>query len=320
MCVLKITHKHTYSQSLLWHLTQFWKSGSWHLLPFILHVSLSFLLRLGFHVFLHCTESHQTICIKCSHGEYQPGWTDKARCLQQKYCDPSQSTERDLCYLPQLVLLKSCLQQFFMIFLIRKYTLWPSVKGFMKRLENPVAEEPCRCIPILQCSPINCEYCERIPTCAAGHGLEPDSGEMHSSRAEERQLELYLKKCWLQNPFMGGRSVWHVKKASFLLATKQNHANSGLGKFPHTGTYAHTQAHTVDLWRPTRMSSLPKMSSLHQENMWFSIPYIACIRTRMHICSCLHHDQHHHGGSSVWRKLGWETEGSWVKPQCKVIW
>lgn len=117
----------------------------------------------------------------------------------------------------------------------------------MKRLENPVAEEPCRCIPILQCSPINCEYCERIPTCAAGHGLEPDSGELHSrkSRAEELQLELYLKKnCCLQNPFMGGRSVWHVRKASFQLATKQNHANSGLGKFllvhicTHTGTHS----------------------------------------------------------------------------------
>lgn len=54
MCVLKITHKHTYSHSLLWHLTQFWKSGSWSCypfwphhslimdLPFIHHVSLSF--------------------------------------------------------------------------------------------------------------------------------------------------------------------------------------------------------------------------------------------------------------------------------------
>lgn len=258
MCVLKITHKHTYSQSLLWHLTQFWKSGIWSCypywphhslimdLPFIPHVSLSFFLRLGFHVFSHCTESHQTICVKCSHGEYQPGWTDKARCLQQKYCDPSQSTERDLRYLPQLVLLKSCLQQFFTIFLIRKYTLWPSVKGFMERPENPVAEEPCRCFSSLQCSPINCEYCERIPTCAAGHGLEPDSGELHSwkSLAEEHQLELYLKKCWLQSPFMGGRSVWHVRKATFLLAKKLNHANSGLGKFPHTGTHMHTHRHT----------------------------------------------------------------------------
>ncbi|XP_003967942.2 tumor necrosis factor receptor superfamily member 11A isoform X2 [Takifugu rubripes] len=98
----------------------------------------------GFHVFSHCTESHQTICVKCSSGEYQPGWTDKARCLQQKYCDP--------------------------------------IKGFMERPENPVAEEPCRCFPGLQCSPINCEYCERIPTCAAGHGLEPDSESVHGRK------------------------------------------------------------------------------------------------------------------------------------------
>lgn len=45
---------------------------------------------------------------------------------------------------------------------------------------------------------------------------------------------------------MGGRSARHVRKASFLLATKLNLANSGLGKFPHTGTHihAHTHKHT----------------------------------------------------------------------------
>ncbi|XP_044031487.1 tumor necrosis factor receptor superfamily member 11A isoform X2 [Siniperca chuatsi] len=58
------------------------------------------------------------------------------RCLQQKFCDPG--------------------------------------KGFMERPENPVAEEPCRCRPKLQCCPINCEYCEKIPTCSAGYGLEVD--------------------------------------------------------------------------------------------------------------------------------------------------
>lgn len=85
-------------------------------------------------MFSDCTESDQTICRKCYPGEYQPSWTDKTRCLQQKLCD--------------------------------------KVKGFMDRPENPVAEEPCRCVPGLQCSPINCEYCERIPTCRAGYGLE----------------------------------------------------------------------------------------------------------------------------------------------------
>ncbi|XP_070842085.1 tumor necrosis factor receptor superfamily member 11A [Chaetodon trifascialis] len=90
----------------------------------------------GFRVFSDCTDSDETKCVKCNRGEYQPSWTDKMRCLQQKFCDP--------------------------------------VKGFMERPENPVAEELCRCIPGLQCYPINCEYCERIPTCSAGYGLEGD--------------------------------------------------------------------------------------------------------------------------------------------------
>ncbi|KAG8009392.1 Tumor necrosis factor receptor superfamily member 11A, partial [Nibea albiflora] len=88
----------------------------------------------GFRVFADCTDSAQTKCVKCNRGEYQPGWTSEQRCLQQKFCDP--------------------------------------VKGFMERPENPVAEEPCRCVPSLQCYPINCEYCEAIPTCSAGYGLE----------------------------------------------------------------------------------------------------------------------------------------------------
>lgn len=46
----------------------------------------------------------------------------------------------------------------------------------MERPENPVAEELCRCVPGLQCYPINCEFCERIPTCSAGFGLELDPG------------------------------------------------------------------------------------------------------------------------------------------------
>ncbi|XP_070708798.1 tumor necrosis factor receptor superfamily member 11A [Pempheris klunzingeri] len=90
----------------------------------------------GSRVYSDCTDSDQTICVKCDPGEYQPSWTQEQRCLQQKVCDPG--------------------------------------KGFMKRPENPVAEEPCRCHPGLQCYPINCEYCERIPTCSPGYGLEMD--------------------------------------------------------------------------------------------------------------------------------------------------
>ncbi|XP_054622129.1 tumor necrosis factor receptor superfamily member 11A [Dunckerocampus dactyliophorus] len=88
----------------------------------------------GFRVFADCNESHQTKCVKCAHGEYQPYWTQETRCLQQRICDAG--------------------------------------KGFMSRLENLEAEEPCRCFPNFQCHPINCEFCERIPTCRPGYGLE----------------------------------------------------------------------------------------------------------------------------------------------------
>ncbi|KAF3703487.1 Tumor necrosis factor receptor superfamily member 5 [Channa argus] len=90
----------------------------------------------GFYVHAHCNESQQTKCIKCNFGEYQPDWTGKTECLRQKFCDEG--------------------------------------KGFMKSIENPLAEEQCRCRSDLQCHPINCEYCEKIPTCDAGYGLEED--------------------------------------------------------------------------------------------------------------------------------------------------
>ncbi|XP_061814703.2 tumor necrosis factor receptor superfamily member 11A [Nerophis lumbriciformis] len=88
----------------------------------------------GFRVFADCNESHQTKCVKCGYGEYQPFWTQETRCLLQRICDAG--------------------------------------KGFMSRPENLEAEEPCRCLPNYQCSPINCEFCEKIPTCRPGYGLE----------------------------------------------------------------------------------------------------------------------------------------------------
>ncbi|KAA8580874.1 hypothetical protein FQN60_013832, partial [Etheostoma spectabile] len=95
----------------------------------------------GFRVLRDCTDSQKTICVKCNRGEYQPGLTENTRCIQQKFCDPG--------------------------------------KGFMERSENPVAEEPCRCPAGFQCHLINCMYCEKIPTCNAGYGLEvdPESSE-----------------------------------------------------------------------------------------------------------------------------------------------
>ncbi|CAJ1082348.1 tumor necrosis factor receptor superfamily member 11A [Xyrichtys novacula] len=98
----------------------------------------------GFRVYSDCNESHKTNCVKCDRGEYQPGWTQEMQCLKQKFCDP--------------------------------------FKGFMPRSENPLAEEPCRCRPDLQCYPINCEFCERIPTCSAGYGLEVDTESTHGRK------------------------------------------------------------------------------------------------------------------------------------------
>ncbi|XP_059183140.1 tumor necrosis factor receptor superfamily member 11A [Centropristis striata] len=90
----------------------------------------------GFRVFSDCNGSPEPKCVRCPHGEYQPGWTEMKTCLQQKVCDQG--------------------------------------KGFRERSENPVAEEPCRCHAGLQCSPINCEFCETIPNCRPGFGLEED--------------------------------------------------------------------------------------------------------------------------------------------------
>ncbi|XP_029935732.1 tumor necrosis factor receptor superfamily member 11A [Myripristis murdjan] len=98
----------------------------------------------GFRVFAECSDSKETICHKCDGGEYQPGWTEDTRCLQQKYCDKG--------------------------------------KGFTDRAENPVAEEPCRCRANFQCSPINCEFCEKIPNCKPGSGLEADPESTNGRR------------------------------------------------------------------------------------------------------------------------------------------
>ncbi|XP_055086099.1 tumor necrosis factor receptor superfamily member 11A isoform X2 [Periophthalmus magnuspinnatus] len=87
----------------------------------------------GNRLFAECTETKDTVCVKCNADEYQSGWTTKKSCTPQKYCDPG--------------------------------------KGFLPRRQNLEAEEPCPCRPNFTCSPINCEYCERIHTCSFGLGL-----------------------------------------------------------------------------------------------------------------------------------------------------
>lgn len=93
----------------------------------------------GTHLFAECTDTEDTLCVSCNIDEYQPGWTTKTSCTPQKYCDPG--------------------------------------KGFGPRPQNSVSEEPCPCRPNFRCSPINCEYCEKIPTCPHGNGLETVDGK-----------------------------------------------------------------------------------------------------------------------------------------------
>ncbi|CAL8398146.1 unnamed protein product [Arctogadus glacialis] len=99
----------------------------------------------GFRLNIECSGSKETKCLRCSSGEYQPGWTQEKKCLPLSTCDKG--------------------------------------KGFMPRPENPLAEEPCRCRAGLQCSLINCEYCEAVPTCGPGYGLEPDLESTTGRRA-----------------------------------------------------------------------------------------------------------------------------------------
>ncbi|CAF97951.1 unnamed protein product, partial [Tetraodon nigroviridis] len=129
----------------------------------------------GYHVFSHCTDSQPTVCIRCGHGEYQPGWTEKTRCLQQ---------------------------------------------NFTQRPENPVAEEPCRCFYGLQCSPINCEYCERIPTCTAGHGLEPDPAVKPREGARYSRAAPPVTRC--------ADSLFLVRSTQTLLKEKSESSRRGV--------------------------------------------------------------------------------------------
>ncbi|KAK6299560.1 hypothetical protein J4Q44_G00295930 [Coregonus suidteri] len=92
----------------------------------------------GSYVFAECAGSYDTKCRPCGSDEYQPDWTNETKCLPQKFCDTG--------------------------------------KGFNRvRPSNPQAAVPCQCKPGLQCSPINCEFCEKIPTCGPGYGLESDA-------------------------------------------------------------------------------------------------------------------------------------------------
>ncbi|KAK6293035.1 hypothetical protein J4Q44_G00365360 [Coregonus suidteri] len=92
----------------------------------------------GSYVFAECAGYSDTKCRQCGSDEYQPDWTNETKCLPQKFCDTGKGFNRE-------------------------------------RPSNPQAAVPCQCQPGLECSPINCEFCEKIPTCGPGYGLETDT-------------------------------------------------------------------------------------------------------------------------------------------------
>ncbi|KAG7455426.1 hypothetical protein MATL_G00256700 [Megalops atlanticus] len=88
----------------------------------------------GTFAFVLCTGTSDTICRPCGSNEYQPDWNNETRCQTQKFCDKG--------------------------------------RGFDPvRPENRTAAVPCRCLPGLQCSLVNCEFCERMKVCPPGYGL-----------------------------------------------------------------------------------------------------------------------------------------------------
>ncbi|XP_032407429.1 tumor necrosis factor receptor superfamily member 11A [Xiphophorus hellerii] len=101
----------------------------------------------GQRVFSYCNESQDTVCVDCSRDTYQPGWTADTNCIKKKFCDEG--------------------------------------KGFMKRnahSEDLKREEQCQCKPGFQCSLINCEFCEKIPTCGPGSGLEEEAASKNGRK------------------------------------------------------------------------------------------------------------------------------------------
>lgn len=103
--------------------------------------------------------------------------------------------------------------------------------------ESFTEEEPCRCQPGRQCHLINCEFCELIPSCPPGSGLEDDPGETCSEpKYNTSQPNVIMHGFTLQGRRMEGRSVLLVKKAFILIRSMPSNANRGPSTFKHTQT------------------------------------------------------------------------------------
>ncbi|KAL6462875.1 hypothetical protein MHYP_G00292970 [Metynnis hypsauchen] len=95
--------------------------------------------RPGTYMFDECNEATDTICRPCGKDEYQSEYNTDHRCLPQKFCDDG--------------------------------------KGFYRPSpSSPYEPVPCECKEGFQCSPLNCEFCDQIPSCPAGQGLIGDPG------------------------------------------------------------------------------------------------------------------------------------------------
>ncbi|XP_047424792.1 tumor necrosis factor receptor superfamily member 11A [Mugil cephalus] len=137
----------------------------------------------GLRVYADCTHSEKTKCVKCNSNEYQPTWTERRECSPQKTCDKG--------------------------------------RGFMDAVENPLAEEQCRCRAGLQCHPINCEFCEKIPTCNPGYGLEADPDSTNG-----RKICVACKKGFFADKNDEECKQWTNCKAEGRIETKPGSAES----------------------------------------------------------------------------------------------
>lgn len=101
----------------------------------------------------------------------------------------------------------------------------------MKRPINHVTEEPCPCLPNFKCSPINCEYCEKIPTCGPGYELGKTTTEGIGRSEKCLTINFNLSPSF-QSPLME-RPVFRVRQASSPRKTVLISANNGLSKCIH---------------------------------------------------------------------------------------
>lgn len=111
----------------------------------------------------------------------------------------------------------------------------------MVNKENPEAEEPCRCRPNLQCYHINCEFCEKLPTCDPGSGLEDDPGEIFFNKEHK---EISFRHKWQPVRFppgsTNGRKICAPCRAGFFSADRNSEQCKEWTEWVHAETCTET--------------------------------------------------------------------------------